>query len=84
MLTDEGGVWGRGAENKKAGEDVYAPPCISKKIVCHSAVTVKLSFLLTRKGLWFKLFEEKFYELLQINALPMEQNDFWLVFAWWK
>ena len=51
MLTDEGGVWGRGAENKKAGEDVYAPPCISKKIVCHSAVTVKLSFLLTRKGL---------------------------------
>ena len=39
---------------------------------------VYLSLLLTRKGLRFKLFEEKFYELTQMKALPMVQKALYL------
>ena len=39
---------------------------------------VYLSLLLMRKGLHFKLFEEKFYELTQMKALPMVQKALYL------
>ena len=36
---------------------------------------VRLSLLLMRKGLQFKLFKDKFYKLTHMNALPMVHNE---------
>ena len=41
-----------------------------------------MSLPLRRKGLQFKLFEERFYELTHMKALPMVKNVFELVFAY--
>ena len=43
---------------------------------------VQLTLPLRRKGLQFKLFEERFYELTHMKALPMVKNVFGLVFAY--
>ena len=41
---------------------------------------MQLSLLWMRKGLRFKLFEETFYRLMHMKALPMVKNVFGLVF----